>query len=124
MTKKSPLIRAQKIIIAALLIASAGVLVQILSAVPYPKVPPVFFILLIPAALVAFGGWRWTAILTILAGLFLTLGLFSSGAYARLYDFRNTGGSLGLWIQMLGVLAAAVTALLWGFQSGAKNKPA
>ncbi len=111
MTTTQPLSSAQKIMIGGLLTATTGVLIQIFSAVPYPKVPPVFFILLVPAALVAFGRWRWAAILVLLAGLFLILGVFSSGAYSRFFDPRNPGGMAGLWIQMLGVLMATLAAL-------------
>lgn len=116
MTNNPSLTQEQKTIVSGLLIATAGVLIQIFSSVPYPKLPPVFFILLLPAGVVMFGRWRWTAIPAILAGLFLTMGLFSSGASSRLFDWQNPGGSVGLWIQMIGVLGATVAAVLSVFR--------
>jgi hypothetical protein len=101
----------KKLIIAGLIIAFIGVVTQILSNVPYPKVPPVLFILLIPVGLLIFSRWRWLPILIILAALFLILGLFSSGASARLVNFTSIGGSIGLWVQMIGVVFAMVAAI-------------
>jgi hypothetical protein len=56
-----------------LVVAAAGVVLQIVSGADYPLVPPVFFILLIPAGLIAFRRWRWTPITAVLGGLFLTI---------------------------------------------------
>lgn len=102
----------KKLIILGLLIAFAGVVTQILSNVPYPKIPPVFFILLIPVGLLIFSKWRWLPILIIVAGLFLIMGLFTSGASARLMNFTSIGGSIGLWVQMIGVVFATVAAMV------------
>ena len=112
MKEKLPLSPENKVIAASLIVATAGVILQIVSGVPYPKVPPVFFIQLIPAALVIFGRWRWTPIVIIVAGSFLTLGLFTSGAGVRLFNMSNFGGSVGLWIQMLGVVVATIGAIV------------
>jgi hypothetical protein len=74
----------------------------------------VFFILLIPAALIALGRLRWAPAIAALAGLFLTFGLFASGESARLFDrgrSGNPGDSIGLWIQMLAVIAATVAGI-------------
>ena len=60
--------------IVGLVIAAAGVAIQIAAGAPYPTVPPVFFILLIPAALIALGRWWWAPIFAVLAGVFLTSG--------------------------------------------------
>ena len=111
MKEKLHLTTAGMLIVGGLITATAGVIIQIVSGVPYPKVPPVFFIQLIPAGLVVFGKWRWTPIVVIIGTLFLTVGLFTSGASVRLTDFRNTGGSVGLWIQTLGNLAALFTGV-------------
>jgi hypothetical protein len=116
--------KTKQLIITGLVTAVIGVIIQILSNVPYPKVPPVFFILLIPAGLLIFTRWRWLPIIIILAGLFLTLGLFTSGASIRLINFTSPGGSIGLWIQMSGVLFATVTAVVALIQNySTKNVP-
>jgi len=102
---------ATKAIVAALMIAAAGVVMQIVAGHPYPSVPPVFFILLVPAALIAFGRWTWTLALSPLAGLFLTMGLFMSGAYKRLFQTSNWGDTIGLWIQSVAVLLAFILSI-------------
>ncbi|HEV2478929.1 MAG TPA: hypothetical protein VGS79_04670 [Puia sp.] len=95
-----------------LVTAAIGVAAQIIAGHPYPRVPPVFFILLIPAGLVLFGRWRWTSIIIALAGLFLFQGLFASGAYVRLYTPGNLGDSVGLWIQTIGVIIATIASII------------
>ena len=81
MNERIPLLFAGKLTVASLIVASAGVVIQIVSGHDYTAhasdewaspVPPVFFFLLIPAALIAFGRWRWTPAIAVLAGLFLT----------------------------------------------------
>jgi len=57
-TNKTSLAQQQKIIISGLLIATAGVLIQIFSSVPYPKLPFMVVLELCPPSLK--GGW-WTA---------------------------------------------------------------
>ncbi|HZO31767.1 MAG TPA: hypothetical protein VFH48_37895 [Chloroflexota bacterium] len=113
MLSRGPLSFGEKLAVAALVVAAIGVVFQI-AARPqnYPTVPPVFFILLIPAGLITFGRWRWAPIPAVLAGVFLTFGLFASGASGRLFDLSNPGDSLGLWIQMLAVVVATVAAIV------------
>ncbi|MDB5254845.1 MAG: hypothetical protein JWL92_221, partial [Candidatus Nomurabacteria bacterium] len=67
--------------------------------------------LLIPLALVIFIRSWWTSLIVVLAGLFLVVGLFTSGSSSRLLDWTNGGGSLGLWIQMIGVAIATVAGI-------------
>jgi len=98
--------------IAALLIAALGVIIQIIAGAPYPPVPPVFFILLLPAAIMFFLRRKWVAIPVIVVGLFLTLGLFSSGAWHRLLPNINMLDSVGLWIQGIAVIVALTFAVL------------
>ena len=114
MTRQRSVSLAGKLTVVGLVVAAGGVVIQMLSGVAYPTIPPVFFIVLIPAALIAFGRWFWTPVTAVLAGLFLTFGLFASGASVRLFDLTQrggVGGSIGLWIQMLGVIAAAVVGV-------------
>ncbi|MDT7787584.1 MAG: hypothetical protein QOF58_6003 [Pseudonocardiales bacterium] len=106
---------AANVTASALLVATTGVVVQIVSGVDFPPVPPVFFIQLVPAAFVYFGRWRWTAALAALAGLFLIGGLFASGEAGRLVDTSlpgGVGGSIGLWVQMVAVVVATVSAVV------------
>lgn len=98
--------------VVALLIATAGVVIQMIAGVDFPTIPPVLFILLIPAGLVAVGRWRWTPVSAVLAGVFLTVGLFASGSAPRLLDLSQLGGFVGLWVQMLAVIGALVGGLI------------
>ena len=121
MNERIPLLFAGKLTVASLIVAAAGVVIQIVSGHDYTAhasdewaspVPPVFFFLLIPAALIAFGRWRWTPAIAVLAGLFLTFGLFASGASHRLFDPSRLGDSVGLWVQMLAVIVAAIAGVI------------
>ena len=98
--------------IVALVIAAAGVAIQIAAGAPYPTVPPVFFILLIPAGLIALGRWWWAPIFAVLAGVFLTIGLFAAGEAGRLVHPTSVVDSFGLWTQMVAVLVAAMSGAL------------
>ena len=75
---------AGKATVVALITSAVGVAIQIAAGAPYPTVPPVFFILLIPAGLIATGRWWWAPIPAVLAGMFLTIGLFAAGETGRL----------------------------------------
>ena len=125
MKRKFVLSSEGKITIVCLIAAAAGVVIQIISGYPYPTIPPVFFILLIPAGLISFTPWRWAPISAVLAGIFLTAGLFLSGASHRLTDLHNPGDSAGLWIQSLaalGALIAGCIAAYKNFRSPVKKK--
>ena len=95
--------------VAALLVAAAGFVIQIVSGVVVPTVPPGLVILLVAAALVAFAPWRWMPIVGVVAGLFLLVGFFASGAVVSLLEPSQLGVFLGAWIQFLAVTVAIVT---------------
>jgi hypothetical protein len=122
MTERTSLSFAGKLIVIGSVIAAAGVVIQIASGAAYPKVPPVFFILLIPAGLVAFGRWQWTPAIATLGGLFLTAGLFLSGSSARLFDLSRFGVSVGLWVQALAVFVATVAGIIATIQNYVKGR--
>lgn len=120
MNKENPLSLAGKLTVAGLVVAAAGVVIQIVSGHDYPTIPPVFFILLIPVGLVAFGRWRWTPVSAVLAGLFLIFGLFASGESARLFDRSQVGepgAPVGLWVQMLAVIVATAAGVIATIQN-------
>jgi hypothetical protein len=52
--------------------------------------------------------WRWTPILAVLSGIFLTFGLFAAGQTGRLTNPMSFADSFGLWMQTLPVLVATV----------------
>ena len=121
MTGRTSLSFAGKLVVVGSVIAAAGVVIQIASGAAYPKVPPVFFILLIPAGLVAFGRWRWAPAIATAGGLFLTAGLFLSGSAARLFDPGRFGVSIGLWVQALSVMMATAAGIIATVQNYGKG---
>ena len=110
MKRKNPLGFTAKLTVIGLAVAALGVIIQIAAGADYPTVPPVFFILLVPALLIIALPWRATLLIAILAGLFLTFGLFASGEFRRLTNPRALADTIGLWIQMVAVIFAIVTA--------------
>ncbi len=112
MNQRSSLSPAGKVTVAALLVAAAGFAIQIVSGVDVPTVPPGLIILLVAAALVAFGPWRWTPVVGIVVGLFLLVGFFASGAVGSLLDLSWLGVIIGAWIQFLAVMVAVVARVV------------
>ena len=112
-----------KLTVGSLVVAAVGVVIQIVSGFDYPTIPPVFFILLIPAGLIAFTRWRWTPVLAVLGGGFLTFGLFASGESHRLVNTGHMGDAIGLWIQTIAVIIATVAAIITTIQNYRRQKP-
>ncbi|MGH9160103.1 MAG: hypothetical protein ACRD2X_08965 [Vicinamibacteraceae bacterium] len=112
MSQRVPLSSAGKLTVVALVVAAVGVVIQIAAGAPYPPVPPAFFILLIPAGLIPFVRWRWTPILAVLSGIFLTFGLFAAGQTGRLTNPTSFADTFGLWTQTVAVVVATVGGML------------
>ena len=112
MSQRSSLLSASKLTVAALLVAAAGFLIQIVSGVEVPTVPPGLVILLAAAAMVALLPWRWMPIVGTAVGLFLFVGFFASGAVGNLLNLSRLGVFIGSWIQFLAVIAAALAGIV------------
>ena len=112
MKQRSLLTRASQLTVAALLVATAGFVIQIVSGVDVPTVPPGLVILLVAAALVTFAPWMWIPIVGVVVGLFLLVGFFASGAVVSLIEPSQLGVFLGAWIQFLAVTVAIVTRIV------------
>ncbi len=112
MNHRKSLSPASKLTVAALLVAAAGFVIQIVSGVDVPTVPPGLVILLVAAGLVAFLPWRWIPVVGAAVGLFLLVGFFASGAVSSLLDPSRLGVFVGAWIQFLAVIAAVVTGIV------------
>jgi hypothetical protein len=106
MNQLSSLSPVSKLTVAALLVAAAGFLIQIVSGVEVPTVPLGLVILLAGAAVVALLPWRWIPMVGAAVGLFLLLGFFASGAVGNLFDPSRLGVLVGAWVQFLAVIAA------------------
>ena len=97
---------------AALAVAAAGIIIQIIGGVNYPAVPPGLIILLAAAALVAFLPWRWAPVIGVLAGAFMVIGAIAA-ANAR-YDLTHPGhpgAFIGTWIQLIAVVVAVIAGV-------------
>lgn len=108
MTQRPPLTQADVVTVAALVVAAAGVTLQILSGAPYPTVPPAYFILLVPAAVIGVARTWWASMMAVVGGLFLTVGLFAAGQTHRLTSVTSAGDTIGLWMQTVAVVVAVV----------------
>lgn len=96
----------------ALLVAAAGIVVQILGGADYPPVPPGLIVLVVAAGVVWFLRSRWAPIAAVLAGAFMVVGLFAAGQASRLVEVDTVLDTTGLWIQMTAVVLAIVTGAL------------
>ena len=117
MNKRSSLSPAGKVTVAALLVAAAGFLIQIVSGVDVPTVPPGLVIMLVAAALVAFGPWRWTPVVGVIVGLFLLVGFFASGSVGSLLAPDQSGVFVGAWVQFLAVIVTVVAGIVAAVQN-------
>ena len=95
-----------------LLVAAAGFVIQIVSGVDVPTVPPGLVIMLVAAGLVAFLPWRWIPVVGAAVGLFLLVGFFASGAVGSLLDLSRSGVFIGAWIQFVAVIVAVVAGIV------------
>ena len=117
MNQRSSLPTASKLTVAALLVAAAGFVTQIVSGVDVPTVPPGLIIMLVAAGLVAFLPWRWIPVVGAAVGLFLLVGFFASGAVGSLLDPSRLGVFIGAWVQFLAVIAAVVAGIVAAVQN-------
>jgi hypothetical protein len=112
MNQRSSLLSASKLTVAALLVAAGGFVIQIVSGVDVPTIPPGLVIMLVAAGLVAFLPWRWIPVVGTAVGLFLFVGFFASGAVGNLLDLSRLGVCIGAWIQFLAVIVTAVAGIV------------
>jgi hypothetical protein len=117
MNKRSSLSPAGKVTVAALLVAATGFVIQIVSGVDVPTVPPGLVIMLVAAALVAFGPWRWTPVVGVVVGLFLLVGFFASGSVGSLLAPDRSGVFVGAWVQFLAVIVTVVAGIVAAVQN-------
>jgi hypothetical protein len=94
-----------------LVVAAAGIMIQYVSGVDYPTIPPGPIILLAAAAVVAFGPWRWSPVVGLVAAVFLSIGgaiatIAGNGFSETLGDPGEVGGFAGATIQIVGLAIA------------------
>lgn len=115
MNKRTPLSQAGKLTVAGLVVATAGILMQYFFGIsPDPAMP---IILLVAAAVVTFGPWRWAILVGLLSAFSILVvvtiaNIVNWGEGARLSDPTNAGVFTGAVIQFLGVIIAFVAAIV------------
>jgi hypothetical protein len=97
--------------VVGLMVAAAGIMIQYGSGVDYPTIPPGAIILLAAAAVVAFGPWRWSPFVGLVAALFLSIGgaiatIAGNGFSETLGDPGEIGGFAGAVVQIVGLAIA------------------
>jgi hypothetical protein len=108
-TPRPALSTASQLNIGGMLVAVAGILIQIATGVDYPTIPPGPIILLVAVAIVALGRWRWSPIVGAIVPAFLLVGATIAGvANDELWILSETGQFFGLLVQTVGVIAALI----------------
>ncbi len=110
---------AGKLTVAGLVVAAAGIVIQIASGAEYPTVPPGLIILLVAAGVVALGiRWRWTSLAGVIVALFLLVGgALASQARDQLGDPTRVGVFVGTVIQLLALAIALIGGVVAARQS-------
>ena len=121
-----------KVNVVGMVVAAAGITIEYFSGVEgFPTVPPGPFILVGAAALVAWGPWRWTVAVAVLAPLLsLVLGTMSAvlnwGTSAPLSHQSETAGFVGAVLQFVGLIVALGAGIVVvmhppGIRTGARH---
>jgi hypothetical protein len=108
----SRLSRPARTQVSALIVAAAGIVVQIIAGVNYPAVPPGLIILLVAAALVLFLPWRWVSLIAVFASGFLLIGGFANAdSRSHLTHVGHPGAFVGTWIEIAAMAVAVVAGI-------------
>ncbi|MGH2662060.1 MAG: hypothetical protein ACRDH8_04515 [Actinomycetota bacterium] len=108
---------AAKLNISGLVLAAAGIGLQIVSGSElYPTVPPGPIILLVAAGLVAIGPRRWAPYVGLIVPLLLIVGasiatVVSGSFIDQLTEVTEAGIFVGTLLQLLGMIGAAAAAI-------------
>ena len=104
---------AASLTVAGLVVAAAGIVIQIASGAEYPTIPPGLIILLAAAGLAALATrWRWTTIVAVIVSLFLLVGgVLAPQAREQLSDPTQVGIFIGTLIQLLALVVALVAGV-------------
>jgi hypothetical protein len=107
-TRLSPAARLSAL---GLAVAATGIMIQYVSGVDYPTIPPGPVILLAAAGVVVFGPWRRAPVAGLVAAAFVSLGgvvatIAGKGFTETLGDPSELGGFLGALVQIAGLVIA------------------
>jgi hypothetical protein len=111
MESNNPLSPAARLNAAGLAVAAAGIMIQYVSGVDFPTIPPGPIILLAAAAVVLFVPWRRAPAVGLGAAAFVSLGgviatIAGNGFAETLGDPGGVGGFLGALVQIAGLTIA------------------
>ena len=114
---------------AGLVVAAAGIIIQYVSGVDYPTIPPGPIILLSAAAVVVFGPCRRAPAVGLAAAAFLTLGgaiatIAGNGFSETLGDPSELGGFVGAVVQIAGLVVAVPAGVVATRRFGPSPKAA
>jgi hypothetical protein len=109
-----------------LVVAAAGIMIQYVSGVDYPTIPPGPIILLAAAGMVAFGSWRRAPVAGLVAAAFVSIGgvvatIAGNGFNSTLGDPSELGGFLGALVQIAGLVIALPSGVVAVRSLGARN---
>ncbi|MCF6467959.1 hypothetical protein FAF44_06010 [Nonomuraea sp. MG754425] len=96
--------------VVGLIAGAIGMVVQGVSGVPMPVVPPGLVLLVGSALLIVFTRWRWTPALGVLVAL-AEAAAIAIGQLDRLADPSSAGVFLGTWVRALGVVLAIIAGV-------------
>jgi hypothetical protein len=107
-TRLSPAARLNAL---GLAVGATGIMIQYVSGVDYPTIPPGPIILLAAAGVVAFGPGRRAPVAGLVAAAFVSLGgvvatMAGKGFTETLGDPSELGGFLGALVQIAGLVIA------------------
>jgi hypothetical protein len=124
-TQRSP---AAKLNVAGLVVAATGIMIQYVSGVDYPTIPPGPIILVLAAAVVAFGPWRWSPLVGLLVALFVSIGgviatIAGNGFNETLGDPSAFGGFAGAAVQIAGLAIALPAGIVAARRSVGSRAP-
>lgn len=99
--------------VVGLVVAAAGIMIQYVSGVDYPTIPPGPIILLAAAA----ARWRWSPVVGLVAALFLSIGgaiatIVGNGFSETLGDPGEVGAFAGAVIQIVGLAIALPAGII------------
>lgn len=106
-----------RLLVAGLVVAAAGMLVQYGSGVDYPTIPPGPIISLAAAAVVARGPWRWAPVVGLVTAVFISIGgviatISGNGFTPQLSDPGAFGGFAGTLVQIAGLVVAVAAGIV------------
>lgn len=108
--KRLVLTLSGKLAVFGLILGGVGILTLFLTGWINQSIPVGTIILLAEAALIGFGRWRWSLIVTEIMTLFIfIMGFIAPGLYDRLSHPAVISAFAGTWMQEIGLVIALIS---------------